>query len=203
MAEPAAYSRSGDPSAVSLDGTISGRKGGIRMTTSPPRAWLAVPIGAVAGSVATVAAALTSPELYTDWGVFAAALVVIPLFAVGVAALVTVPLAALRRIAWIGVPVALVISIAAAELVFKATLETGFARWSAARHWAAVERRAAAGREDAERDVCRRLLAQSPIPPPPPPPGASVGRAAQTEIGGAESGLVSFSRGRCAELLAR
>ena len=173
------------------------------MTPSPPRAWPALPIGAAAGLIAVLAAALTTPELYTDWGAFAAVLVVIPRFAVGVAALVTVPLAALRRIAWVGVPIGLVISVLTGELAFRATLGTAFARRSAARHWTAVERRAAASREAADRDVCRRLLAESPIPPPPAPPGASVGRAAPAEIGGTASGLMGFSRERCAELLAR
>jgi hypothetical protein len=102
----------------------------------------------------------------------------------------------------VGVPAALVISVLTGELAFRATLGTAFARRSAARHWTAVERRAAASREAADRDVCRRLLAESPIPPP-APPGASVGRAAPAEIGGAESSLTSFSREHCAELLAR
>jgi len=168
-----------------------------------PRAWPALPLGAAAGSLATIAAALLIPELYTDWGSLTGTLVVIPLFAILAALLVTVPLAVLRRIAWVGVPFALVISVVAAELVFNATLGTTFARWSAARHWAAVERRAQAGREAAERDVCERLLAEPPIPPPPAPPGAAAGRAAPAEVGRPGSGLMTFNRERCAELLGR
>jgi hypothetical protein len=173
------------------------------MTNARPRAWPALPLGAAAGSLATIAAALISPELYTDWGSLTGALVVVPLFAVLAALLLTLPLAALRRIAWVGVPLGLIISVVAGELVFKATLGTGFARWSAARHWAAAEHRAQTAREAAERDVCRRLLAQPPIPPPPAPPGASVGRAAPAEVGETTTGLIGFSRKRCAELLAR
>jgi hypothetical protein len=173
------------------------------MTNPRPRTWPALPLGAAAGSLATVVAALTSPELYTDWGSFVAALVVIPLVAVGAAGLVAVPLAVLRRITWVGVPLALLIAVMAAELVFSTTRGTGFARWSAARHWAAVERRAAQGREASERDVCRRLLAEPPIPPPPAPPGAAAGRNTPAEVGRTGTGLVTFSRERCEELLGR
>ncbi len=173
------------------------------MTNARPLAWPVLLLGAAAGSLATIAAALISPELYTDWGSLTGALVVIPLFAILAALLVTVPLAVLRRIAWVGVPLALVISVVAAELVFNATLGTAFARWSAARHWAAVERRAQASREATDRDVCRRLLAQPPIPPPPAPPGAAASRAEPAEVGRPASGLATFSRERCAELLAR
>lgn len=165
--------------------------------------WHAVPLGAAAGALATVVAALTSPELYIDWGLFAGSLVVIPLFAVGAAALVAVPLAALRRIAWVGVPLALATSLLTGELVFHATMGTAFARWSATRHWSAVERRAAADREAADRDVCRRLLAEPSIPPPPAPPGAAIVQTAPSEGAGTGTGLITFSRERCAEQLAR
>jgi hypothetical protein len=173
------------------------------MTNTRPRAWAALPVGAAAGSLATIAAALISPELYTDWGALPGALVVVPLFAGLAALLLTVPLAVLHRLPWIGVPLALLVAVAAGELVFRATLGTDFARWSAARHWAATEQRARFGREAAERDVCRRLLAQAPIPPPPAPPGATVGRAAPLEFGDTTAGLIGLSRTRCAELLAR
>jgi hypothetical protein len=173
------------------------------VTKPRPRAWLALPLGAAAGSLATVAAALISPDLYIDWGSLPGALVVIPLFAILAALLVTVPLAVLRRVAWVGVPLALVISIVAAELVFNATLGTAFARWSAARHRAAVERRAQASREATNRDVCRRLLAEQPVPPPPAPPGAAAGQPAPNEVGRPATRLMTFSRERCAELLAR
>ena len=173
----------------------------IRMPNSRSSAWLALPLGAAAGSLATIIAALISPELYTDWGSLTGALVVIPLFATLAALLVTVPLTVLRRISWVGVPLALAVSIVAGELVFKATMGTGFARWSTARHWAAVELRAQAARDAAERDVCRRLLAQRPIPSPPSPPGAGVRQVAPTEL--SETGLIGFNRERCVQLLAR
>jgi hypothetical protein len=131
------------------------------------------------------------------------ALVVIPLFAILAALLVTVPLAVLRRIAWVGVPLALVVSVVAAGLVFNATLGTACARWSAARHWAAVERRAQASREATERDVCRRLLAEPRIPPAPAPPGAAASQTAPAELGRTATGLTTFSRERCAERLGR
>lgn len=88
-------------------------------------------------------------------------------------------------------------------LVFRLTLHTGFARWSAARHWSAVERRAAADREATERDVCRRVLAVPPVPPPLPPPGAEVSRSAPSSRTGTTSPLVAFSAERCAKLLSR
>ena len=70
-----------------------------------------------------------------------------------------VPLAALKRIASIGVPIAVVMAIAAGELVFQATRDTGFARWSAARHWSAMERRAAA--REAARHSCTGSMART------------------------------------------
>jgi hypothetical protein len=165
--------------------------------------WPALLLGASAGVLATIAVALASPGLYIDWGAFAGVLVVIPLAAAAAVAVVTVPLAALKRIAWVGVPVAVVTAIAAGELVFQATRDTGFARWSAARHWSAMERRAAADREAAERDVCRRLLAESPAPPAPRPPGGGIGRTGTAAGAATGTGLITFSRERCAALLAR
>jgi len=173
------------------------------MAVSKLPVWPAIPLGAAAGVLAVAAAALSSPELYIDWGSFAGMLVVIPLFALGTAALVAVPLAALRRIAWIAIPLALMISLVVGELVFQATLGTEFAEWSAARHWSAAERRSAAEREAAERDVCRRLLAEPPIPPPPAPPGTTSRPAAPTGSRSTGAGLTLFDRGRCGELLRR
>jgi hypothetical protein len=165
--------------------------------------WPALPLGAAAGAFAAVAVGLASPELYTDWGGFAGFLVVIPLAAVVAAALVAVPLAAIRRIAWWAVPLALVTAIVAGELVFQATQGTAFARWSAARHWSAVERRAAAERETAQRDVCRRLLAEPPVPPPPAPRSAASAPIAPAERVAQGSSLTLFTRERCTELLGR
>jgi hypothetical protein len=129
--------------------------------------WTGVPLGAAAGTLATAAAVLTSPDLYIDWGSLAGMLVVIPAWALGAAAVVAIPLAVRRRIAWTAVPLALVTSVVVGELIFQATLGTAFARRSAARHWTAVERRASAEREAEERAVCRRLMAEPPTPPPP------------------------------------
>jgi hypothetical protein len=170
-----------------------------------PRAavWPALPLGAAAGAFATVAVGLASPDLYTDWGSFVGFLAVIPLAAVVTAALVAVPLAAIRRIAWWAVPLALVIAIVAGELVFQATQGTAFARWSAARHWSAMERRAAAERETTQRDVCRRLLAERPVPPPPAPQGAASAPIAPAERVAQGSSLILFNRERCTELLGR
>ena len=164
--------------------------------------WPGVLLGAAAGVIATVLAALTSPELYIDWGSLAGALAVVPLFTLGAAALVAIPLAARRRIAWTAVPLALVTALVVGELVFQASLGTPFARWSAARHWASVERRAAAEREATEREVCRRVLAEAPIPPPTAPPGAAVTRIAPDQATGTGASLAVYSRKRCEELLA-
>jgi len=166
--------------------------------------WPGLLLGAAAGMLATVVAALSSPELYIDWGSLGGTLVVVPLFTLGAAALVAIPLAVLRRIAWLAVLLALVTSLVAGELVFQASLGTRFARWSAARHWATMERRAAAEREATEREVCRRVLAEPPIPPPPgAPPGTAVTRMAPDQATGTAAPLAVYSRERCAALLAR
>ena len=176
---------------------MSTREAGARLPV-----WPGVLLGAAAGALATVFAALTSPELYIDWGSLAGALAVVPLFTLGAAALVTIPLAARRRVAWMAVPLALVTALVVGELVFQASLGTPFARWSAARHWASVERRAAAEREATEREVCRRVLAEAPIPPPTAPPGAAVTRIAPDQATGTGASLAVYSRKRCEELLA-
>ncbi len=173
----------------------------------PPRRWHSLWTGAALGTVAGVgsalAVALASPELYTDWGSLAGSLIVIPLFAILAAAALVVPLALLRRTGWIALPIAMLAALISGTIVFRLTLDTGFARWSAARHWSAVERRAAADREAAERDVCRRMLAVPPAPPPPAPPGAGMSRSSPGARTGAGSPLVAFSAERCAKLLSR
>jgi hypothetical protein len=177
------------------------------MPTVEPQArrpvWPGIPLGAATGALATAIAALTSPELYTDWGALPGVLVVVPLFSLLAAAVVTIPLAAFRRIAWAAVLVALVTSLLVGELVFRASLGTPFARQSAARHWAAVEGRAAAERDATEREICRRLLAQAPIPPPPAPPGAEAARPAADPRPGGAATLAVYDRERCRALLAR
>ena len=165
--------------------------------------WAGAALGTAAGVVAALAVGLASPDLYTDWGVFAGSLIVIPFFSVVAAAVIVVPLAVLRRTGWIALPVAMLAALISGSLVFRLTLNTGFAQWSAARHWSAVERRAAADREATERDVCRRLLAMPPVPPPPAPPGAGVSRSAPDARTGTSSPLVVFSEERCAKLLSR
>jgi hypothetical protein len=165
--------------------------------------WLAIPLGAATGALATAIAALTSPELYIDWGSLPGALVVVPLFSLGAAAAVTIPLAVMRRIAWTAVPMALATSLIVGELVFQASFGTAFARWSAARHWAATERRAAAEREATERQVCRKLLAVPPIPPPPAPPGATATRRAPDTSAGTAATVLVYHRERCQALLER
>jgi hypothetical protein len=166
--------------------------------------WAGAGLGTAAGATAALAAGLASPELYTDWGSLAGSLIVIPLFAVAAAAAVVVPLAALRRTGWIALPIAMLAAVLSGSLVFRLTLNTGFARWSAARHWTAVENRAAAERQATERDVCRQVLAQSPVPPPPAPPGGTaVSRSTPDARIGTASSLVVFNVERCAELLSR
>jgi hypothetical protein len=165
--------------------------------------WRAAALGTAAGVVSALAVGFASPELYTEWGSLAGSLIVIPLLAVVAGAIVVVPLAMLRRISWIALPIAMLAALISGTLVFRLTLHTGFARWSAARHWSAVERRAAADREAAERDVCRRLLAEPPIPPPPAPPGAEVVGNAPGARTGTGSLLGAFSIERCGELLSR
>jgi hypothetical protein len=162
--------------------------------------WPGLPLGAAAGMLGTAAAVLTSPELYIDWGSLAGVLVVIPAFALGAVVVLAIPLAARRRIAWLAVPLALVTSVIVGELIFQATLGTAFARRSAGRHWAAVERRAAAERAAIERDVCRRVMAQRP-PPPPAPPSAASSRSAPSEGAGIGSTLLVYDQARCAALL--
>jgi hypothetical protein len=165
--------------------------------------WTGAGLGTAAGVVATLAAGLASPELYTDWGSLAGSLIVIPLFAVAAAAAVAVPLAVLRRTGWIALPIAMLAAAISGTLVFRLTLNTGFARWSADRHWSAVENRAAADRQATDRDVCRQVLAKSPVPPPPAPAGTRVSRSAPDARTGGASPLVVFSVERCAELLSR
>ncbi|MDQ3209443.1 MAG: hypothetical protein M3Q37_12675 [Gemmatimonadota bacterium] len=165
--------------------------------------WPGVPLGAAAGTLATAAAVLTSPDLYIDWGSLAGMLVVIPACALGAAAVVAIPLAVRRRIAWTAVPLALVTSVVLGELIFQATLGTAFARRSAARHWTAVERRASAERKAEERAVCRRVMAERPTPPPPAPPGAVLSRSAPPEGAGSGAALLAYDRARCAALLKR
>jgi hypothetical protein len=128
---------------------------------------------------------------------------VIPLSAVAAAAALVVPLAVLRRTGWIALPIAMLAALISGTLVFRLTLDTEFARWSAARHWSAVERRAAADREATEREVCRRVLAMPPVPPPLPPPGAEASRNAPDSRTGTTSPLVAFSAERCARLLSQ
>lgn len=165
--------------------------------------WTGAALGTAAGVMAALAVGLASPDLYTDWGVFAGSLIVIPFFSAVAAAVIVVPLAVLRRTGWIALPIAMLAALISGSLVFRLTLNTGFARWSAARHWSAVERRAAADREATERDVCRRLLALPPIPPPPAPPGAGGSRRVPDARTGTSSPLVVFSAERCAKLLSR
>jgi hypothetical protein len=173
----------------------------------PPHRWHPLHAGAALGTAAGVVAALgvglASPELYTDWGIFAGSLIVIPLSAVVAAAALVVPLAVLRRIGWMALPIAMLAAVISGTLVFRLTLNTDFARWSAARHWSAVERRAAADREAADRDVCRRLLAMPPVPPPLPPPGAEASRNQPDSRTGTTSPLIAFNAERCAKLLSR
>jgi hypothetical protein len=122
--------------------------------------WPGVPLGAVAGTLATAAAVLTSPDLYIDWGSLAGMLVVIPACALGTAVVVAIPLAARRRIALDSRAAGSGDVVVVGELMFQATPGTAFARRSAARHWTAVERRASAEREAEERAVCRRFMAE-------------------------------------------
>ena len=160
-------------------------------------------LGVATGTLATLAAALSSPELYIDWGALAGVLVVIPLYTIGAGALVSLPLAATRRISWKVAAAAVATSLVVGEAIFAATQGSSFARWSAARHWAQVERRAAGERAETQREICRRVLAEPPIPPPPAPPGATVlkGGIAPGTAGGAT--LLPLTRERCAELLGR
>lgn len=125
-------------------------------------------LGVGTGALATIAVALTSPELYIEWGALPGALLVIPLASMGLTALVALPLAALRRLTWGAAVAAVLTALVVGELIFLGSQGTPFARWSASRHWAAAERRAAAEREAVERETCRRILAQAPAPPPAP-----------------------------------
>jgi hypothetical protein len=168
-----------------------------------PPVWRGIPLGAAAGALATVVAALSSPELYIDWGRLAGTLVVVPLFTIGAAALVAVPLAATRRLTWLAVLAAMATSLVAGELVFQMSLGTPFAQWSAARHWAAVDRRAAAEREATQREVCRRILAEAPISPPVAPPGAAITRVAPHQKTESPASLRVYDRESCAALRAR
>ncbi len=165
--------------------------------------WPGVPLGAAAGTLATAAAVLTSPDLYINWGSLAGMLVVIPAFAVGAAAVVTIPLAAGRWIGWMAVPLALLTSVVVGELIFQASLDTAFARRSASRHWGATERRAAAEREATMRETCRRIMAEPSIPSPPAPPGGTPTRVAPSQGSGRAETAVVLDPEHCAELLGR
>jgi len=164
-------------------------------------------IGAATGTLATLAATLSRPELYIDWGALPGVLVVIPLCTLGAGALVALPLASTGRIAWRAAAAAVATSLVVGEAIFAATQGSAFARWSAARHWAEAERHAAGERADSERETCRRVLAEAPTPPPPlpppAPPGAVALRGAPAPGPASGAGLLPYSRERCAELLGR
>jgi hypothetical protein len=163
-------------------------------------------LGAGSGTVATIAVALASPDLYTDWGVLPGVLLVIPLTSMGITALLALPLAALRRLTWGAAAAALVAAVLVGELIFLGSQGTAFARWSASRHWAVVERRAAAERAATQQETCRRVLAEAPVPPPPTPgvaPGARVAPAGPRRDGSGNCSLVLLNPERCAELLGR
>lgn len=148
--------------------------------------------------------ALTSPELYIDWGALPGALVIVPLATIGLTALVALPLAAARRLSWGAAAAAVLTALVVGELLFLGSQGTPFARWSASRHWAESERRAAAEREATEREKCRQVLSQAPAPPPPAPgalPGAGVAPATPRTEGATRGGLLAFDRERCMELL--
>jgi hypothetical protein len=162
-------------------------------------------LGASTGALATIAVALASPELYIDWGALPGALLVIPLASMGFTALVALPLAARRRLTGGAAAAAVLTALVVGELIFLGSQGTAFARWSAGRHWAATERRAAADREATMRETCRRILAQAPVPSPPAsevPPGASVAPAGPRTDGFRRGSLLVHDRERCAELLA-
>ncbi|MBA3893039.1 MAG: hypothetical protein H0X69_05010 [Gemmatimonadales bacterium] len=165
--------------------------------------WPGIPLGAATGAIATIIAALGNPALYIDWGGLAGALVIVPLFTTAAAAVVAIPLAVKGLIARMAVVLALTASIITGELIFQVSLGTPFARWSAARHWTAVEQRAAAEREAAEREVCRQVMALSEGPPPPAPLGSSITRGAAPARPGSTSPLTPYDQGRCRALLAR
>jgi hypothetical protein len=163
-------------------------------------------LGAATGALATIAVALVSPGLYVDWGALPGVLVVIPLASMGVTALVALPLAAVRRLTWGAAIAALLTALLVGELIFLGSQGTAFARWSASRHWAAVERRAAAEREATQRETCRRVLAEAPVAPPPEPdvtPGTRVAPAEPRSAGSSRGSLMLLDGERCAELLGR
>ncbi len=163
-------------------------------------------LGAGTGALATIAVALVSPGLYVDWGALPGILVVIPLASMGVTALVALPLAAVRRLTWGGAIAALLTALLVGELIFLGSQGTAFARWSASRHWAAVERRAAAEREATQRETCRRLLAKAPVAPSPEPdvtPGTRVAPVEPRSEGSSRGSLMLLDSERCAELLGR
>jgi hypothetical protein len=114
-------------------------------------------------------------------------LLVIPLASMAVTALVALPLAALRRLTWGAAVAAVLTALLVGEMIFLGSQGTAFARWSASRHWAAVERRAAAEREATERETCRRVLAE----------------ARPREDASSRGSLMLLDRERCAELLGR
>lgn len=181
--------------------------GGAIPASNPPRSRLphGLLLGAGTGALATVAVALSSPELYIDWGALPGALLVIPLASVGLTALVALPLVLSRRLTWGAATAAVLTALVVGELIFLGSQGTAFARWSARRHWAASERRAAVEREATERETCRRLLAQAPAPvrPPPSPPGANVAPARPRSDGSGRGSLLVLDQERCAELLGR
>ena len=173
---------------------------------APNRLLPGVLLGAGTGTVATIAVALASPGLYVDWGALPGVLLVIPLASMGVTALVALALAALRRLTWGAAAAAVLTALLVGELIFLGSQGTAFARWSASRHWAAVERRAAAEREATQRETCRRILAEAPVAPSPEPdvtPGTRVAPAEPRSEGSSRGSLILLDGERCAELLGR
>ena len=121
----------------------------------------------------------------------------------GITALVALPLAALRRLTWGAAIAALLTALLVGELIFLGSQGTAFARWSASRHWATVERRGAAEREETQRETCRRVLAEARVPPPLTPgvgSGARVAPAEPRSDRSSRGSLVLLDPRRCAEL---
>jgi hypothetical protein len=124
----------------------------------------------------------------------------------GITALLALPLVVVRRLAWGAAFAALLTAVLVGELIFLGSQGTEFARWSASRHWAAVERRAAAERAATQQETCRRVLAEAWVPPRPTPgvaPGARVAPAGPRSDGSSHGSLVLLNPERCAELLGR
>lgn len=178
------------------------------MPADPPASHRLVPgllLGAGTGAVATVAVAFANPDLYIDWGALPGALLVIPLASMGFAALVVLSLVALRRLHWGGAGAAVLTALVVGELIFLSSQGTAFARWSASRHWASTERRAAVERQATERETCRRVLEEAPIPPPLSEvhPNARTAPARPQTYGSGRGGLIGLDREHCAKLLGR